>query len=100
MESFGLFTRVESRAAAPKTKLDKLPKHLSVEQLHAFGLRGVESMNPKAVTPCMEPQGAKRPAVYILGEAPGKAEDERGAPIAGSTAAFLRQCVRDESPIA
>lgn len=42
------------------------------------------------IHPKMEPTGAKRPQVYILGEAPGKNEDEQGEQFIGDSGQILR----------
>jgi uracil-DNA glycosylase family 4 len=41
----------------------------------------------------MPAQGAKRPLVYILGEAPGAREDERGEQFVGDSGRLLRVCL-------
>jgi len=48
-------------------------------------------MNPKAVSPEMEPDGNPKPLVYVLGEAPDKQEDIEGKPFIGKYGSYLRE---------
>lgn len=44
----------------------------------------------------MKPTGAKRPVVYILGEAPGETEDEQGEQFVGKAGKTLRDQIPDK----
>lgn len=44
----------------------------------------------------MEPSGARRPLVYMLGEAPGEQEDRRGEPFVGPSGQALRMRIPRE----
>jgi uracil-DNA glycosylase family 4 len=44
----------------------------------------------------MEPTGSKRPIVYILGEAPGREEDEKGKQFVGKAGRRLRRQIPDD----
>jgi DNA polymerase-1 len=44
----------------------------------------------------MAPTGAKRPLVYVLGEAPGKQEDEQGRQFIGGSGQILRRNIPDK----
>lgn len=57
--------------------------HLTDERCQQIGLRGVESMNRRAKHPHMEPQGARKPALYVLGEAPSSMDDRKGKQFTG-----------------
>lgn len=46
--------------------------------------------------PDMPASGAKRPLVYILGEAPGRVEDEKGRQFIGKSGQLLRKCIPSE----
>lgn len=46
--------------------------------------------------PKMEPTGAKRPLIYILGEAPGKNEDEQGEQFVGNSGQLIREHIPEE----
>ena len=46
--------------------------------------------------PKMGPTGAELPIVYILGEAPGKTEDEEGVQFVGDSGQFLRDRIPNE----
>lgn len=48
------------------------------------------------VHPKMEPTGAKRPLIYILGEAPGKNEDEQGEQFIGRSGDLIRDYIPDD----
>jgi DNA polymerase len=50
----------------------------------------------KAITQDMPPSGSKRPLVYMLGEAPGREEDEEGRPFVGKAGRFLRGYIPEE----
>lgn len=41
-------------------------------------------------TPHMQPAGSDKPIVYVLGEAPGKNEDQKGVPFIGQAGQLLR----------
>jgi DNA polymerase len=45
--------------------------------------------------PKMLPTGAKHPLIYILGEAPGRTEDEKGRQFVGESGQFLRERIPD-----
>lgn len=47
-------------------------------------------------TPHMKPTGASNPLVYILGEAPGKAEDESGKHFVGKSGKLIRARLPDD----
>jgi len=46
--------------------------------------------------PQMKPHGATKPRVYMLGEAPGEKEDEKGRPFVGPAGSMLRQHMPDK----
>ncbi len=48
------------------------------------------------ITESMQPSGSKRPLVYMLGEAPGREEDEQGEPFVGKAGKFLRRYIPEE----
>jgi uracil-DNA glycosylase len=52
--------------------------------------------SPGLQHPQMQPYGATRPLVYILGEAPGQREDERGRPFVGKAGQFLHSRIPDK----
>ena len=41
-------------------------------------------------SPCMRPSGSNRPILYIIGEAPGREEDERDTQFVGRSGQLLR----------
>lgn len=91
----GFFTREE--AGAKKRK--RAPRAgVSAETLQKLGPEAVRGMNLKAESPLMEPEGPTTDAeVYILGEAPGEVEDEKGRPFVGKSGKLLRRSIIDES---
>lgn len=93
-KSIGLFTRQDlkdglNRSGAGKTRAGL--GQLSAERLWSLGLKGVAGMNPRALHPEMSPSGSKKPLVYVLGEAPGRTEDEEGEPFIGESGERLRE---------
>lgn len=99
MAQFGLFTRQEAKTFAPsrkKSRPGKLPPNMTEEQLHKLGLKGVRQMNVSARTPEMDPAGVAKPLVYLLGEAPGEQEDQRGEPFVGPSGRFLKRRLPDD----
>lgn len=50
----------------------------------------------KLESPKMSPTGTDQPILYVLGEAPGKQEDEQGLPIAGKAASLIKSYIPDE----
>lgn len=46
--------------------------------------------------PKMPPTGAEHPAVYVLGEAPGKTEDEEGVQFVGASGKLIRDLIPPE----
>lgn len=99
--TIGLFTRLDQQSgvsAESKSKPRSIDQ-MSDESLHQLGERGVAGMNRTARHPHMKPTGSKHPRIYILGEAPGKTEDERGVQFVGSSGKILRAAfdsVKDE----
>lgn len=49
----------------------------------------------EATKQCM-PSGAESPLIYIIGEAPGKEEDEAGVPFIGKSGKLLREVLESE----
>jgi uracil-DNA glycosylase family 4 len=89
----GIFGPIEnSKKKAPKKK--KL-EHTIIPILNQTGLTCSDCPLDKAELkhPKMEPTGAKRPLLYILGEAPGATEDEYGEQFIGEAGAFIRDFV-------
>ena len=70
---------------------------LSVDLLHRMQCNAcpLNSILGNA-TPQMEPSGAKRPTVYILGEAPGRDEDLEGRQFVGRSGQILRARIPDQ----
>lgn len=91
----GFFTREEAGAK----KRRRAPRAgVSAETLQKLGPDAVRGMNPKAESPLMKPEGPTTGAeVYVLGEAPGKDEDEQGCPFVGESGKLLRRSILDES---
>lgn len=86
MAKFGLFTRADLRSQSR----GKTDGGMSVESLHRLGVRVVKNMNPRAQHPEMPPDGAAKPDIYFLGEAPDREEDAIGKPAAGKAGRMIR----------
>jgi uracil-DNA glycosylase family 4 len=66
----------------------------SVDLLHRLECRACPLDRITAnFNPHMKPTGSKEPLVYILGEAPGKDEDEEGVQFIGKSGQLLRGCI-------
>ncbi|KKN90055.1 hypothetical protein LCGC14_0231680 [marine sediment metagenome] len=67
------------------------PKHkVSTGTLHKLGCRGCSLGKERIGSPEMPPTGANKPLVYMLGEAPGRVEDDQDKPFVGDSGQFLR----------
>lgn len=89
MSSIGFLTRSDVTKATNSRPTFK--QEISIESYHRIGLKGARSMNPEARNPEMPPSGVRHPLVYILGEAPGEEEDDRGEPFVGRAGRVLRE---------
>src|SRR5258708_6701834 len=80
----GFFSIMEaSKNEAPAASLDLLhQKQCTVCPLNCYA--------PSLKHPYMKPTGARRPLVYMLGEAPGKTEDDKGRQFVGKAGDVLR----------
>lgn len=91
MARVGFFTRVDAKKAASRPQ--RAPGRtggVTIETVRKLGPKAVERMNPEAKHPAMEPTGAARPLVYILGEAPGATEDDNNEQFVGKAGQHLR----------
>lgn len=72
-------------------------KTVSVEMLHRAQCNACPLNNQAGLKhPHMEPTGSPDPTVYMLGEAPGKQEDETGRQFVGKAGSLLRQHIPEE----
>ncbi len=78
----GFFTRADRKG--------KPARQVSQETLRAMGTAISSVLNPAAKSPNMRPSGAKRPKLYVLGEAPADQDDQRGEPWSGAAGEMLR----------
>lgn len=65
----------------------------NIDMLHRNGCTLCPLDRAHIYSPKMEPTGAEDPLVYMIGEAPGKTEDEQGEQFVGASGAFLRPLV-------
>ena len=91
----GLFTR---QSAKEVRKEKHRPARPTAETLQALGPEGARQMNPDAVTPMMEPQGAEDPLVYILGPYPRAVDDSSGQHYAGAPGEYLFDALPNWAP--
>jgi uracil-DNA glycosylase family 4 len=79
-------------------KARSLPtKNISLDVLHRAQCNACPLNNQKGLKhPHMAPTGSKHPVVYILGEAPGQTEDEKGKQFIGQSGQFLRRHIPEE----
>lgn len=82
MAFFGLSSTPAARSARAGPSLDFLHRH----ECAACPLNSAPGLRHSK----MQPTGAKRPEVYLLGEAPGEAEDRRGRQFVGKAGSILR----------
>lgn len=74
-----------------------LPKGLSLEFLHRHGCQVCPLYKcPGNKNPDMKPTGSPNPLVYILGEAPGKDEDQKARQFIGKAGRILRKYIPDD----
>ena len=74
-----------------RTGEPSVPKNLSIDFLHRHGCNVCPLNHQRGLKhPHMEPTGSDHPTVYILGEAPGATEDEKGEQFVGKTGQILR----------
>lgn len=92
-----LFFNSERRKAINKSKRSggKNKAPVSLEVLHKMECKACPLNNANVITPKMEPTGARKPLIYILGEAPGADEDKRGYQFVGRSGRFLRNRIPD-----
>lgn len=85
-KTIGLFTRDDAKLglSAASSKGSRI-NDLSDEALQRIGLKGVSGMNPKALHPDIQPRGAKKPLLYVLGDFPDPVDDEDGEALTGTT---------------
>lgn len=80
-----LFASGKGASAAPVSKAQA-----SDELLHKLECRACPLNKVRIQSPKMEASGSKQPVVYMLGEAPGKTEDEEGIHFVGNAGEYLR----------
>ena len=76
------------RSVSAKTKREQ--SNVSVELLHQLECNACPLNKVSVHSPKMLPTGTDRPLIYILGEAPGKTEDELGKQFVGESGQLLR----------
>ena len=66
---------------------------LSPERIKELGCKvcPLNKEEGRLCTPKMQPSGSEKPLVYVLGEAPGETEDEKGEPFVGKSGQLLRK---------
>lgn len=84
------FFHVEGKKADKNLK-GLSPEFLRRHECSVCPLDRVENTHPK-----MEPTGSKNPTILIIGEAPGRTEDERGKQFVGKTGQLLRSHIPAE----
>lgn len=78
-------------ATRKERKEDK--NHYQMSEARAVGENVAHIINPDARTPNMEPSGPDDALLYVLGEAPGKQEDDAGEPFVGLSGRLVRECL-------
>ena len=68
-------------------------------RLRELGCKGCPLYSEHLQHPKMKPTGSKRPVIYVLGEAPGETEDERGEQFIGRSGQLLRKALDTDMPI-
>lgn len=85
------FVTVQQKGKGNGGKTYELP----VEKLREQSCNACSIVRDDLHNPYMKPAGARRPDVYVLGEAPGRTEDERGIPFVGWAGEYLRARLPD-----
>lgn len=92
-----LFTRLEQSSAPPKTSARV--GNISLTLLHSQECKACPLNRADVVSPKMKPTGDSDPLIYVLGEAPGKDEDQRARQFVGNSGRLLREYLGDELSI-
>lgn len=75
---------VKGSSGAPK-------KHIPVQLMNQMGCKACPMDKALGLeSPKMLPSGTSNPLIYILGEAPGETEDQKGEPFVGESGRILR----------
>lgn len=77
--------------APPKTADRSKVRGVDLAELHKHGCKLCPLNDAVCKTPKMKPRGAKRPLVYILGDAPSEADDRNGRPFSDDAGRFIKQ---------
>lgn len=84
-------------ARVSKKKAQRLEEGASLKLLHQLGCKACPlAGQANLCNPDMKPKGSKEPLVYILGEAPGLAEDRANKHFAGDSGRILRELIPDK----
>lgn len=89
----GFFYSDEEAAKAGVKKSgprESKPKQSHLDQAAAMGCAACPLNKAKLTTPKMEPAGSEKPLVYVLGDAPGKEDDEAGVHFSGKSGRSAR----------
>lgn len=84
----GLFTKLQI-----KSKSTNEPITLNEDGCDSCPYNQLKILSPK-----MKPTGSNKPRIYILGEAPGKNEDQQGKQFVGKAGQTLRACLPSNTP--
>ena len=77
-------TRSQVKKATPDSR------RVPIDTMRRMGCDACPLAKEKLQSPRMQPAGTDRPAIYILGAAPGESEDIAGEPFAGKSGKLLR----------
>lgn len=88
----GFFYESNRRESRSKRKLVRPPVESSAHLLNRYGcsMCPLDKQETRLLHPKMDAHGAKQPLIYLLGEAPGETEDEKGQPFVGKSGNLLR----------
>lgn len=91
---FGLIPKAseaKDKTAPKKSSVSSL--NVSVEFLHEHQCKVCPLAETDAITKDMSPSGSDTPLIYVLGEAPGREEDEEGEPFIGKAGQTLKSAL-------
>lgn len=77
----------------PKVKTNGRKSVVTTSTLHKLGCKGCPLKNQSCETPKMEPAGAEKPLIYVLGDYADKESDARGRHIYGKPATLMKRAI-------
>lgn len=90
------FFDLEQQAAASSITTDLKGHSLDFLHKHQCQVCPLNEYGKDLAHPQMQPTGAKKPVIYIMGDAPDKREDRLGEQFVGRPGEYLRELIADD----